>query len=966
MMMMGGGPATAAATNTNAAATNNRRISIASCLTIRTVSDALPPLLKPVLANGRTSVAIFFGSQLLVFVLWWPFWVLSLLVTEVGVYCCFVATVFIVGRGVLRSLAFPGSSHRVSGEIEKEFARYSVRVLTTASGSLIELGNSFRVVSGSSNGQLHHYNIRSFWKRAKSLRDRVLVVYASVLKATLREGGHHRAVANGSNGGLDIDIDIRRNNNSSGNNGLVGEIGDLSGLTPEAVDDGIVLLKHLENVLEALRVLEDRAGPRLLEYSGAAGAIPEETKMLAATLVNTATELFNFVESLRLPSEGGENNPENPTQHPPNHPNNSNSNPSITDTIRSGLSAILPMLDPPLHSSIFGFDVLRGCVLSRYVGARQLWVNRPSGGRVDCLHIPARPSEAIGSGTENNSSSAAARAVLYCNPNAGLIEVATGMSLSGGNVTSEVVDNCWTDFYTNAGFDIYLYNYAGFGRSHGTSFCGLCPRTTTTTKPPPPRTPGILGRIKRIFSGLAFGFRPSPASLREDGLAMANHVLLREGVGSLVIHGESIGGIAASSAARALTTDPQRRRSGVNNNNNNNNHSSRNGVALLLCDRTFCNLEAVAQRLVGSWSGYAIRMLTPFWSFDVLGDYLSANCPKVVATDSADQIIAGASSLKDGIAYAREMLLSPSSATHLIGWRMDAPLHHRIADWENVGVDSSRYATPPPPSLARRMTAPLWPSDKHVSTSEAFHFAACARRIGKLASIEKKRFAAFVESTSSTTNEQPSCPAPVYLVWKFLGCCEGLCGDVLGVAVKGGFDATVYWLSTVCVFGGQTIVEGIEHRSSAVDGNTSSNIPPKQLSLVAEDSDFDCRPPGYEQQESDAVVHPKPIPEVLEALREILGDHRGDAILNSVSHEVAFVMGTLEYIVARLSARSTLEMCWKSRHLGGSSMSSPGGGEVGSFLNLNCGHNNPYSAEERTRLREILVEATRTPLPEVV
>ena len=29
------------------------------------------------------------------------------------------------------------------------------------------------------------------------------------------------------------------------------------------------------------------------------------------------------------------------------------------------------------------------------------------------------------------------RAVLYCNPNAGLVEVATGMGLTGGNVVEE-------------------------------------------------------------------------------------------------------------------------------------------------------------------------------------------------------------------------------------------------------------------------------------------------------------------------------------------------------------------------------------------------------------------------------------------------------------------------------------------------------------------------------------------------
>merc|ERR1712032_1567622 len=103
----------------------------------------------------------------------------------------------------------------------------------------------------------------------------------------------------------------------------------------------------------------------------------------------------------------------------------------ITDTIKTGISAILPMLDPPLHTSIFGFDVLRGCVLSRYKGARQLWIPRPGFGMIDCLIIPAS------SKSTNASSNRNSKAVLYCNPNAGLIEVAAGLSLAGGNVSYE-------------------------------------------------------------------------------------------------------------------------------------------------------------------------------------------------------------------------------------------------------------------------------------------------------------------------------------------------------------------------------------------------------------------------------------------------------------------------------------------------------------------------------------------------
>lgn len=151
---------------------------------------------------------------------------------------------------------------------------------------------------------------------------------------------------------------------------------------------------------------------------------------------------------------------------------------------------------------------------------------------------------------------------------------------------------------------------------------------------------------------------------------MATHVLTNLGVESLIIHGESIGGVAASSTARQLSQS-----------------SLRDKVALLICDRTFCNLEAVAQRLVGGWSGYAIRLLAPFWSTDVASDYIAASCPKVVANDSADSIIFDSASLKAGIAFWKEIYRGVSSSAG-VGWMMETPLHYRMAvDYENVSVN---------------------------------------------------------------------------------------------------------------------------------------------------------------------------------------------------------------------------------------------------------------------------------------
>jgi hypothetical protein len=356
-----------------------------------------------------------------------------------------------------------------------------------------------------------------------------------------------------------------------------------------------------------------------------------------------------------------------------------------------------------------------------------------------------------------------------------------------------------------------------------------------------------------------------------------------------VIHGESIGGVAAAGAARKLTESP----------------FLKDKVSLLICDRTFCNLEAVAQRLVGGWSGYAIRALAPFWSTDVAGDFLAATCPKVVANDSADVIISDSSSLKSGIAFWKEIHRGAAS-TKGIGWVMEAPIQYRMADWENVCVNGkdtyscrwwylltqltnleksldSQYAQ----TSFSRTSSPVWPADKHVSLEEGFHFAACVKCIGKIASMEKKKFVLSVGASDPEAGLLAAESAlPVFLIWKHLGCCEGLCGAPLGVAVKGGYDCTVAWLCSALTFGGQTVVEGMQHRHNWTDEESRQSL--SQLGSV-QPSDFDCRPPGYQNQETDTVVHPKPITEVLDTMRKILEENPNDEVLKSGEPSCAYM-----------------------------------------------------------------------------
>ena len=141
--------------------------------------------------------------------------------------------IFVVGRAIIRLIAFPGSSARVSTEIETEFAKYSVRMLVSSCNSLIDLASAILSSSKSGNqstnsgggvdgvnASFSYYEIPGLWKRAKSYRDRVLGVYLDVLIFLLRPEEASEGATSGSSDATKF-----------GNNRLSGDIGDLSSIT---------------------------------------------------------------------------------------------------------------------------------------------------------------------------------------------------------------------------------------------------------------------------------------------------------------------------------------------------------------------------------------------------------------------------------------------------------------------------------------------------------------------------------------------------------------------------------------------------------------------------------------------------------------------------------------------------------------------------------------------------------------
>jgi hypothetical protein len=192
-------------------------------LQLRTAADALPSIFEAIVTSGKLSGLAFIGIYGLFVALWIPFWLLSFMITEWGVYAMVVGLVFLIGRSIIRLIAFPGSSHKVSSEIENEFAKYSVRMLISSSNSIVDLASAIMSTakagadSGSSNPSYAYYEIPGMWKRAKSHRDRVLAVYAEVLTFIFERSDEASNSAT---------TDVTK----YGNNRLAGDIGDLSGL----------------------------------------------------------------------------------------------------------------------------------------------------------------------------------------------------------------------------------------------------------------------------------------------------------------------------------------------------------------------------------------------------------------------------------------------------------------------------------------------------------------------------------------------------------------------------------------------------------------------------------------------------------------------------------------------------------------------------------------------------------------
>ncbi|OQR83736.1 hypothetical protein ACHHYP_14320 [Achlya hypogyna] len=278
----------------------------------------------------------------------------------------------------------------------------------------------------------------------------------------------------------------------------------------------------------------------------------------------------------------------------------------------------------------------------------------------------------------------------------------------------------WIQFYTKLGINVFLFNYRGYGRTKG---------------------------------------YPSPSANNLDGMAIAAYLRRERGITRLAIHGESIGGMVATYVAK---------------------HAE--GIELLVADRTFANLPAVAQRLVASWAGQALSCVTR-WQTDNVTNYLDATCNKVVCCDPCDEIIADGSSLKAGIALRLEL--------------------------GDLAVRTPTAALPhaPRPFIA---CAPTRYDELQASTdvivgqplTEAIvsRFALNLLSIADRAKDAMDREMAPAEATAIDMDEV-SHGKDIIAFWSAIASLDGHCGQTLFYAAGGGLEGIRAWTTSFVVWG---------------------------------------------------------------------------------------------------------------------------------------------------------------------
>ncbi|RHZ18479.1 hypothetical protein DYB26_004313 [Aphanomyces astaci] len=287
----------------------------------------------------------------------------------------------------------------------------------------------------------------------------------------------------------------------------------------------------------------------------------------------------------------------------------------------------------------------------------------------------------------------------------------------------------WIPFYTNHGINVCVFNYRGYGRCQG---------------------------------------YPSPHANNVDGMAMVRHLQVVQGVTRLAVHGESIGGMVATYVAK---------------------HAA--GIELLVADRTFANLPAVAQRLVGT-SSSCLSLLC------VRVQLAKQSRHSVVGWQGFDvrhSIVSDASSLKAGIALRLE----------LGDMKLDARGH-------------TSCLAPPCGSLQARHDSTALVSSNPLNEYSVEEFALALERIAQRA-----------REAMSPSSRSDSDEKRIVDVWSAVASVDGHCGQSLFYASGGGLETIRTWMASLLVWGPSRAQSQADHPETAPERRRDDFVTPISL-----------------------------------------------------------------------------------------------------------------------------------------
>ncbi|KAG1704576.1 hypothetical protein DVH05_005507 [Phytophthora capsici] len=352
----------------------------------------------------------------------------------------------------------------------------------------------------------------------------------------------------------------------------------------------------------------------------------------------------------------------------------------------------------------------------------------------------------------------------------------------------------WIKFYTSElDCHVLVYNYRGYGRCKGS---------------------------------------PSPAMHNLDGIAIVNYLHTERNLKRIAVHGESIGGLVATYLAR---------------------HSPH--VNVLIADRTFATVPALAQRMIAKWAGTVVDWVMR-WETDNVQNYLEATCAKLLCSDPSDEIILDGASLKSGVALSLELddktfslprqretdgspalPVSPTNVVRKIRTRCGPRSARRVSEaasrpqlgqplTETIVARFSDAVL----SIGRRALEYTTRRDKEESDGHSKSLEEAAATNHVAISVQD------TEASTSTTPEDaeqhpmlPSdptaAPEPVTttaafpdellaVVWMQLARLDGYCGQVLlQAAESGGYDKIRAWTASLLTWGGRVALERRNVRS---------------------------------------------------------------------------------------------------------------------------------------------------------